>query len=93
MTARLSERMEDLLRGLPVSDLGAGLSAGSEFYVSSHVALDGPVVDDAGGGYVFEGETLAGEDGYVLGPAAALHLSGDDLTELVDGFGEDQAGL
>ena len=65
----------------------------SELYLAAYVALDGPVVDHAGCGQVLEGEALAGEEGYVLGSLAASDLSRYDLAELVDGFGEDEAGL
>src|SRR5215213_1474481 len=61
--------------------------------IPAHVALDCAVVDDTGCGHVFQGEALASEEGYVLGAAAARHLSGDDLAELVDGLGEDGAGF
>src|SRR5918997_6979756 len=65
----------------------------SKLYLSAHGALDGPIVDHAGGGEVFEGETLAGEEGHVLRSLTPSDLSGDDLAQLVDRFGEDDAGF
>src|SRR5215218_1561086 len=65
----------------------------SKLYLAAHVALDGPVVDDAGSCHVLEGEALAGEEGYVLGSLAALDLPCYYLAQLVDGFGEYEAGL
>src|SRR5215203_6674124 len=64
-----------------------------EINVPAHVLFDGAVVDDAGGGHVLQGEALAREERYVLGAAAARYLSGDHLSQLVDGLGEDGAGL
>src|SRR5215211_4497819 len=64
-----------------------------EINVPAHVLFDGAVVDDAGGGHVLQGEALAREERYVLGAAAAGHLAGDHLSQLVDGLGEDGAGL
>src|SRR5215218_7177105 len=61
--------------------------------IPSHVALDCAVVDDAGCGHVLQCEALACKEGYVLAAATARYLSGDDLAELVDGLGEDGAGL
>src|SRR5829696_6622122 len=61
--------------------------------IPADVALDRTVVDHAGCGHVLQGEALAYKEGYVLGAAAARHLSGDGLAELVDGLGEDGAGF
>src|SRR3712207_6413266 len=65
----------------------------SKFYLAAHLPLDCPVVDDTGGGHVFEGEALAGEEGYVFRSLAALDLSRYELAELVDRLWEYEAGL
>src|SRR5215212_3624910 len=61
--------------------------------IPADVALDGAVVDDAGRGHVLQGEALARKEGYVLGAAAAWHLSRYDLAKFVDSLGEDGARL
>src|SRR5687768_9113310 len=61
--------------------------------ISAHVALDRAIVDHAGCGHVLQGQALACKEGYVLRAAAARHLSGDDLAELVDGLWQDGAGF
>jgi hypothetical protein len=65
----------------PAPDPGTARSApararseGLELNLLPDASFDRPVVDEARGGQVFEGEALAGEEGDVLGALTPLYL-------------------
>ena len=64
-----------------------------KIHLAAHVLLYRTIVDESGSGHIFQGYALASEQGYVFEAPSSEQLSCDYLSELADGFGEDDAGL